>query len=562
MKPFVGIWQDLKARAPYYLDDYVKGFHPKVLAAAIFMFFTSIAPAITFAATLDIGTKGQMGAVEIILSQTICGVIFAIFAGQPLVIVGVTGPVSIFTLTAYELAKLFDINFLNWYAWIGLWAALMHVILAAVNACELVRIVTRFSCEVFGCLIAVIYIWNAVALLVDMFGKDGTAAALLSILLAIGTHWLATLMSGARLWTMFKKPIRTIISDYAAATSIVVFTVVQYIPPLDEIKIALLEVPLTFEPTLKVGGVVRSWLVPFWDCPIPHVFSAIVPALILTILFYFDHNVSSILAQKAEYCLKKPAAYNLDFLWIGIMIAICAILGIPPTNGLIPQAPLHTESLRVMRVKDNGEEEVEYVVEQRVSGLLQSVFIGCTLIPPILRTLGRIPIGVLCGLFLFMGVSSFSGNEFFERFTLFFVDKNLRERACSADWIKTVPFSTVVKFTMVQLVFLVVIFVVTRTPAAICFPVAIALLVPTRSHILPKFLGEEAVNALDDNAVPDDPVPIVADVEKGKEIGTEKAIENGSGNTNGNEIADRQATGEKEMAVVGTTSSVAAGNPQ
>ena len=158
------------------------------------MFFTSIAPAITFAATLDIETKGQMGAVEIILSQTICGVFFPIFAGQPLVIVGVTGPVSIFTLTAFELAKLFDINFLHWYAWIGLWAALMHVILAAINACELVRIVTRFSCEVLGCLIAVIYLWNA-------FSRDGTSAALFSILLGIGNHWLATVMSGAHLWT-------------------------------------------------------------------------------------------------------------------------------------------------------------------------------------------------------------------------------------------------------------------------------------------------------------------------------------------------------------------------
>ena len=63
----------------------------QVLASAIFMYFTSVAPAITFAATLDHDTQGHVGAVEVLLSSAICGCIFSIFGGQPLVIVGVTG---------------------------------------------------------------------------------------------------------------------------------------------------------------------------------------------------------------------------------------------------------------------------------------------------------------------------------------------------------------------------------------------------------------------------------------------------------------------------------------
>ena len=56
---------------------------------------------------------------------------------------GVTGPVTIFTIKVWEVSQLFGVDFLQWYAWIGLWAALMHVLLAALNACDLVTLVTR-----------------------------------------------------------------------------------------------------------------------------------------------------------------------------------------------------------------------------------------------------------------------------------------------------------------------------------------------------------------------------------------------------------------------------------
>lgn len=42
--------------------------------------------------------------------------------------------------------------------WICIWAAIMHIILAISNATSLVRLVTRFSGETFGILIAWIYI--------------------------------------------------------------------------------------------------------------------------------------------------------------------------------------------------------------------------------------------------------------------------------------------------------------------------------------------------------------------------------------------------------------------
>ena len=45
--------------------------------------------------------------------------------------------------------------------------------------------------------------------------------------------------------------------------------------------------------------------------------AAAVPALLITILFFFDHNVSAQLAQQPEFNLRKPSAYHWDFMLLG-----------------------------------------------------------------------------------------------------------------------------------------------------------------------------------------------------------------------------------------------------
>eukprot|EP00954_Amorphochlora_amoebiformis_P022246 1351949-Amorphochlora_amoeboformis.AAC.4 len=47
-----GIIKDIQRRLPHYLNDWTDIFHLKVLAAIFFMFFTSLAPAITFSVLL------------------------------------------------------------------------------------------------------------------------------------------------------------------------------------------------------------------------------------------------------------------------------------------------------------------------------------------------------------------------------------------------------------------------------------------------------------------------------------------------------------------------------
>ena len=48
---------DLVRRRPHYISDWTDTLYAKTLSASFFMFFTSIAPAITFAAVLDKNTR-------------------------------------------------------------------------------------------------------------------------------------------------------------------------------------------------------------------------------------------------------------------------------------------------------------------------------------------------------------------------------------------------------------------------------------------------------------------------------------------------------------------------
>ena len=62
---------------------------------------------------------------------------------------------------------------------------------------------------------------------------------------------------------------------------------------------------------------------------------------------------------------------------VGLLILACGMLGIPFTNGLIPQAPLHVRALAKIKLVPDvtgfKREVFESVCEQRLSGLSQAV---------------------------------------------------------------------------------------------------------------------------------------------------------------------------------------------
>ena len=113
---------------------------------------------------------------------------------------------------------------------------------------------------------------------------------------------------------------------------------------------------------------------------------------------------------------------------------------------------------------------------QRVTPVLIGLAIGLsTLITPLL---GLIPMPVLFGVFLFMGVQSLKGLQFFERILLLFIP---HKHQPDYVFLKYVPLRRVHMFTLIQLLSLVGLWVVKNNPStSISFPVRILLILALR----------------------------------------------------------------------------------
>src|SRR5690606_8772330 len=172
-KLFGGITEDIKRRAPHYLSDFKDGFHSKVAGTTLFLFFAALANAIAFGALSGLLTGNEIGIMEMLLVTAIGGVIFALFSGQPLTILGGTGPITIFTGLLYTACHQLEISFLATYAWVGIWSGVFLLICAFTDASALMNYFTRFTDEIFAALISVIFIVEAVNDTVKAFGADG-----------------------------------------------------------------------------------------------------------------------------------------------------------------------------------------------------------------------------------------------------------------------------------------------------------------------------------------------------------------------------------------------------
>ena len=197
-----GLWRDVRRRWPWYARDFQDGLTFKCLAATVFLFFACLAPAITFGGFMAAKTGGDIGAVEMIVASAVCGMAYALLGGQPLIILGGTGPMLIFHRDSVRPVPELQIPFLPTYAWVGLWSAGILLILAVTDASCWMRVFTRFTDEIFAALISIIFIFEAVKAMVEIFegleAKRHHDTALLSLLLALGTFYIASTLSRMR----------------------------------------------------------------------------------------------------------------------------------------------------------------------------------------------------------------------------------------------------------------------------------------------------------------------------------------------------------------------------
>lgn len=98
------------------------------------------------------------GVNEALFSSALAAMVFSIFSCQPLTIVGITGLISLFNYTTFDIIIRYEpAIYPQFMCWVGIWGAVFHWIVAVCNICDYMRYVTDFSSESFGMYVGIIY---------------------------------------------------------------------------------------------------------------------------------------------------------------------------------------------------------------------------------------------------------------------------------------------------------------------------------------------------------------------------------------------------------------------
>ncbi|XP_059280844.1 probable boron transporter 2 isoform X1 [Lycium ferocissimum] len=366
--PFRGIKNDLKGRLMCFKQDWTSGLRAgfRILAPTTYIFFASAIPVISFGEQLERSTDGSITAVQTLASTALCGIMHSIIGGQPLLILGVAEPTVLMYTFMYNFAKdrpeLGPKLFLAWTAWVCVWTAILLFLLAVLGACSFINRFTRVAGELFGLLIAMLFMQQAIKGLVFEFRVPERenanlpefqpswrfANGMFALVLSFGLLLTALKSRKARSWRYGSGSLRGFIADYGVPLMVLIWTAVSYIPGNNVPS----GIPRRlFSPNPWSPGAYGNWTVikDMLQVPVLHIIGAFIPATMVAVLYYFDHSVASQLAQQKEFNLRKPSAYHYDLLLLGFMVIICGLLGIPPANGVIPQSPMHTKSLATLK---------------------------------------------------------------------------------------------------------------------------------------------------------------------------------------------------------------------
>jgi len=488
-----GVRGDLARRVPLYVSDWKEGLTLKSIPAVMFLYFACLAPVIAFGGLTATLTGGAIGLVEFLVSASVAGMAYAAFSGQPLTLIGPTGLTLAFTTALYSFCGRYGLPFLPMYSWVGLWTGAILFFLVIFNASDMIRYCTRFTDDVFNSLIATNFLYEASRSLASGFKSSGSdkTKPFMALSLALGTYILGRSLAEFRRTRFLRRSVREFFADFGPTIAITAMSALSLLPSVRQISLETLAVPSTFQ--LANG---RAWLVPLSAVAMPYRFLAIVPAILLTCLFFLDQNISVRVVNSPSHALKKPAAYHLDLLILSLVTVICSLFGLPWMCAATVQSLNHVRALSTTRSvtgNDGTKKEQITVVETRLTGFLIHLSIGVSLL--LLPVIKLIPMAVISGLFLYLGRNIMTGNEFLRRIRLFFVDPELYPEGSPMTKIRS---GKVHLFTLVQLLCLGLLWTLkVNKRTSLFFPSVIGTLMVIRSYILPSFFAEKELAVLD-----------------------------------------------------------------
>lgn len=170
-KPWGGLINDLRRRYPYFKSDVIDGLNAQCFAAAIFMYFAALSGAIAFGGLMGDKTDNYMGIAETLVCTSASGIIFALLGGQPVIVIGVTGPLLLFDESLYHFCQANGIEFMTTRVYIGLWLAVIGLLVACVEGSVFVKLFSRFIEDIFSALIVLLYIIESTQKVIYVYGR-------------------------------------------------------------------------------------------------------------------------------------------------------------------------------------------------------------------------------------------------------------------------------------------------------------------------------------------------------------------------------------------------------
>ncbi|XP_038160945.1 electrogenic sodium bicarbonate cotransporter 1-like isoform X5 [Cyprinodon tularosa] len=530
-----GLILDVKRKLPFFGSDFYDALNIQSLSAILFIYLGTVTNAITFGGLLGDATENMQGVLESFLGTALTGAVFCLLAGQPLTILSSTGPVLVFERLLFTFSKDNNFDYLEFRLWIGLWSGLFCLVLVATDASFLVQYFTRFTEEGFSALISFIFIYDAFKKMIKLanhnpinkefdhnlitqydcrcvpdnssalnvsawtnttlpenatwasltmqqckeFGGQLVGEAcnyvpditLMSFILFFGTYTCSMALKKFKTSRFFPTTVRKLISDFAIILTILLFCGIDALVGVDTPKLI---VPSEFKPTSPN----RGWFVrPFGGNPWWVYLAAALPALLVTILIFMDQQITAVIVNRKEHKLKKGAGYHLDLFWVAILMILCSFMGLPWYVAATVISIAHIDSLKMETQTSAPGEQPKFlgVREQRVTGISVFLLTGLSVfMAPILKF---IPMPVLYGVFLYMGVASLNGVQFMDRLQLLLMPAKHQPDLI---YLRHVPQRRIHLFTFIQALCLALLWVLKSTVAAIIFPVMILALVAVR----------------------------------------------------------------------------------
>ncbi|KAG7492172.1 hypothetical protein MATL_G00012250, partial [Megalops atlanticus] len=532
-RPFGGMMKDLRRRYRHYVSDITDALNAQVLAAVIFIYFAALSPAITFGGLLADKTDNMMGVSELMISTAIQGIIFCFIAAQPVLVIGFSGPLLVFEEAFFAFCKSQGIEYIVGRVWVGVWLVVIVVVIVAVEGSFLVRFISRFTQEIFSILISLIFIYETFAKLIRIFKAHPLTlnyehlnssaedpfhpvfdhkhivdnitgnitnlifrreraypnTALLSMCLMFGCFFIAFFLRQFKNGHFLPGKIRRLIGDFGVPIAIFVMIAVDI--NIEDAYTQKLVVPKGLQVSNPKE---RGWLInPLGEkkaFPVWMMFGCVVPAMLVFILIFLESQITTLIVSKPERKMVKGSGFHLDLLILVSMGGLSAIFGVPWLSAATVRSVTHANALTVM--SKGPKPEIEKVLEQRVSGILVALLVGLSiLMEPILK---MIPMTALFGIFLYMGITSLSGIQLWDRILLLLIPKKYHPSDPYATMVKT---SRMHMFTLIQMVCLAVLWMVKSSPASLALPFVLILTIPLRMFMTGRVFTELEMKCLD-----------------------------------------------------------------